>query len=354
MVMLGSRLSVDVDVSANSAASFRFNSKTDLTKPGRENWKPDKAAARCTNCDTKFSVIRRKHHCRGCGDIFCADCSKFEIEFTAQSRFNEDHYEEKKKRVCGVCHVRIYDAQMRWKDLWVKASESAESVLATKDMLDISLKSIPTDEIVVANLRAQLAEQDEVAVQLDKEYEKADQERQEAEGSWEDNQTYQGSVDEWGAYLVFSPHMHGVMYIVWSHMKVEGALAYGRPTSKVPAFKFSRDGHWELHRNINGNRHEYCLAWAMFFKSCSKFKCEIVHLGSSADYVPLFPVSVFLHRAVNHTVHRIQPLEPFTFEDADAWAIVQSTTSSLDVACMPRELFMVAGNEGGAAIAVNF
>ena len=46
----------------------------------------------------------------------------------------------------------------------VKASESAESVLATKDMLDSSLQSLPADDVVVVNLRAQLAEQDEVAL----------------------------------------------------------------------------------------------------------------------------------------------------------------------------------------------
>ncbi|RDB29151.1 1-phosphatidylinositol-3-phosphate 5-kinase FAB1B [Hypsizygus marmoreus] len=40
-------------------------------------WKPDSAATRCDNlyCGTKFSMRKRRHHCRKCGDIFCAACT---------------------------------------------------------------------------------------------------------------------------------------------------------------------------------------------------------------------------------------------------------------------------------------
>ncbi|KAI0344259.1 FYVE-domain-containing protein [Trametopsis cervina] len=40
-------------------------------------WKPDSQASRCDIflCSRKFSIFERRHHCRKCGGVFCADCS---------------------------------------------------------------------------------------------------------------------------------------------------------------------------------------------------------------------------------------------------------------------------------------
>ncbi|KFM65387.1 hypothetical protein X975_15478, partial [Stegodyphus mimosarum] len=37
-------------------------------------WMPDEEAASCLNCGVKFSQLKRKHHCRNCGKIFCSKC----------------------------------------------------------------------------------------------------------------------------------------------------------------------------------------------------------------------------------------------------------------------------------------
>ncbi|ALC42334.1 fab1, partial [Drosophila busckii] len=37
-------------------------------------WMPDSKAKECYDCAQKFSTFRRKHHCRLCGQIFCAKC----------------------------------------------------------------------------------------------------------------------------------------------------------------------------------------------------------------------------------------------------------------------------------------
>jgi hypothetical protein len=42
---------------------------------GRPEWAPDSAAICCTRCSVTFSLYTRRHHCRLCGKIFCADCS---------------------------------------------------------------------------------------------------------------------------------------------------------------------------------------------------------------------------------------------------------------------------------------
>lgn len=35
---------------------------------------PDSACKECFNCGLKFTISRRKHHCRVCGQIFCSTC----------------------------------------------------------------------------------------------------------------------------------------------------------------------------------------------------------------------------------------------------------------------------------------
>ncbi|KAL4137590.1 hypothetical protein PRIC2_001109 [Phytophthora ramorum] len=39
------------------------------------NWVPDTASARCQICLAAFTLTRRRHHCRLCGHLVCADCS---------------------------------------------------------------------------------------------------------------------------------------------------------------------------------------------------------------------------------------------------------------------------------------
>jgi uncharacterized zinc-type alcohol dehydrogenase-like protein len=38
------------------------------------HWAPDEDAIACFACNEKFTLIKRRHHCRSCGGIFCAQC----------------------------------------------------------------------------------------------------------------------------------------------------------------------------------------------------------------------------------------------------------------------------------------
>ena len=40
-------------------------------------WLPEEAVKLCPNCAKSFNLTRRKHHCRLCGSIMCADCSDY-------------------------------------------------------------------------------------------------------------------------------------------------------------------------------------------------------------------------------------------------------------------------------------
>jgi len=38
-------------------------------------WMPDEAVHDCFKCNIPFTFLRRRHHCRACGRIFCAECA---------------------------------------------------------------------------------------------------------------------------------------------------------------------------------------------------------------------------------------------------------------------------------------
>jgi len=45
-----------------------------LTAVKDEEWVPDSARPNCKHCGGVFGLVKRRHHCRCCGDVFCADC----------------------------------------------------------------------------------------------------------------------------------------------------------------------------------------------------------------------------------------------------------------------------------------
>ncbi|XP_058505559.1 RUN and FYVE domain-containing protein 1 [Solea solea] len=58
-------------------------------------WLKDDEATQCKQCQKEFSIARRKHHCRNCGDIYCNSCSSNELALPSYPR---------PVRVCDVCH----------------------------------------------------------------------------------------------------------------------------------------------------------------------------------------------------------------------------------------------------------
>ncbi|KAM9834714.1 RUN and FYVE domain-containing protein 1 isoform X1 [Syngnathus typhle] len=58
-------------------------------------WLKDDEATQCKQCQKEFSISRRKHHCRNCGDIYCSTCSSNELALPSYPR---------PVRVCDMCH----------------------------------------------------------------------------------------------------------------------------------------------------------------------------------------------------------------------------------------------------------
>ncbi|XP_078416787.1 lateral signaling target protein 2 homolog isoform X1 [Cetorhinus maximus] len=68
----------------------------DLEDP--PEWVPDDVCSYCTACKAPFTVIRRKHHCRSCGKIFCSRCSSHSAPLPRYGQM-------KPVRVCTHCYM---------------------------------------------------------------------------------------------------------------------------------------------------------------------------------------------------------------------------------------------------------
>lgn len=60
-------------------------------------WLPDSSVTMCKDCAEQFTLVRRRHHCRGCGKIVCAACSKSKVYL---------QYLAREDRVCNSCNIR--------------------------------------------------------------------------------------------------------------------------------------------------------------------------------------------------------------------------------------------------------
>uniref|UniRef100_A0A8C9SW35 FYVE-type domain-containing protein n=1 Tax=Scleropages formosus TaxID=113540 RepID=A0A8C9SW35_SCLFO len=83
------------DLESDSADDLKEQNEVGL-KTHLPFWVPDSACSHCTACKVPFTVLRRRHHCRSCGKIFCARCSP---NVAALPRFG--HVQP--VRVCNHC-----------------------------------------------------------------------------------------------------------------------------------------------------------------------------------------------------------------------------------------------------------
>lgn len=63
-------------------------------------WYPDHLAAQCYGCERGFWLATRKHHCRNCGNVFCASCCDQKIPVPSQQLFEPS-------RVCKACYSSL-------------------------------------------------------------------------------------------------------------------------------------------------------------------------------------------------------------------------------------------------------
>uniref|UniRef100_A0A1J3H8N8 1-phosphatidylinositol-3-phosphate 5-kinase n=1 Tax=Noccaea caerulescens TaxID=107243 RepID=A0A1J3H8N8_NOCCA len=68
----------------------------------RDFWMPDQSCRVCYECDSQFTLINRRHHCRLCGRVFCGKCTANSIPF-APGDLRTPREEWERIRVCNYC-----------------------------------------------------------------------------------------------------------------------------------------------------------------------------------------------------------------------------------------------------------
>lgn len=63
---------------------------------------PDAARTHCAGCRVAFSLTNRRHHCRGCGDIFCGACTALRIHLPGTHVAKDA-----KERACAKCEKQM-------------------------------------------------------------------------------------------------------------------------------------------------------------------------------------------------------------------------------------------------------
>ncbi|CAF3633767.1 unnamed protein product, partial [Adineta steineri] len=61
-------------------------------------WMKDEDVKECCQCKKDFSPLRRKHHCRNCGQIFCETCASTKLPLPSSN---------KPVRVCDMCRNHL-------------------------------------------------------------------------------------------------------------------------------------------------------------------------------------------------------------------------------------------------------
>jgi hypothetical protein len=49
-------------------------------------WQKDSESSCCNDCRKRFGLSNRRHHCRGCGFLFCNKCSSFQVVISGEMK----------------------------------------------------------------------------------------------------------------------------------------------------------------------------------------------------------------------------------------------------------------------------
>lgn len=72
-------------------------------------WLDDASSNECVSCSASFNFYTRKHHCRCCGRIFCANCvnNYIDVPRDISLLYTNKNNSDTVSRVCKRCHIRI-------------------------------------------------------------------------------------------------------------------------------------------------------------------------------------------------------------------------------------------------------
>ncbi|CEG72455.1 Putative 1-phosphatidylinositol-3-phosphate 5-kinase [Rhizopus microsporus] len=107
LLPLYTRKSIDSDTQSvatnfsisNSNSLGRILARLRGQKNDKEFWMPDEQCKECYKCRKPFTLLRRKHHCRTCGQIFCGKCASHIVS-------GKLYKQKGQVRVCNFCYKK--------------------------------------------------------------------------------------------------------------------------------------------------------------------------------------------------------------------------------------------------------
>uniref|UniRef100_A0A1D1XRI7 1-phosphatidylinositol-3-phosphate 5-kinase n=1 Tax=Anthurium amnicola TaxID=1678845 RepID=A0A1D1XRI7_9ARAE len=114
-----------------------FPRRAEPTNVSRDFWMPDHSCRVCYECDSQFSILNRRHHCRFCGRVFCAKCTANFVPAPSDDP-KKCRDEGERIRVCNYCfkrweqEVAVADNGCQVSSPGLTPSYSATSLASTK------------------------------------------------------------------------------------------------------------------------------------------------------------------------------------------------------------------------------
>lgn len=84
-----------------ASASGSSNNQPTISQLGKVQpyWIPDNVTTTCMQCQIRFSIIKRRHHCRACGQVLCSACCSMRAKL--------EYMGDVEARVCTECERKL-------------------------------------------------------------------------------------------------------------------------------------------------------------------------------------------------------------------------------------------------------
>ncbi|XP_072438302.1 zinc finger FYVE domain-containing protein 16 isoform X5 [Chiloscyllium punctatum] len=104
----------DVGIAATDKIAEQHRKEAAMLGHSHPQWIPDSEAPNCAKCQARFTFTKRRHHCRACGNVFCATCCnqrcKLQYLENKEARVCVDCYDTIQKGICSREHRRVWFA----------------------------------------------------------------------------------------------------------------------------------------------------------------------------------------------------------------------------------------------------